>query len=494
MDQTTSGGHRQILKLCAVIAATATSSNVSYGSSSTEQTADTREVLGALRAPQTQSDGQAPFFEELAELLQNAQREYASAKLQPPTDDSGRQPPQSRLSPGPEREESPHVLRLPPRRFSLPDRSNETRRRMDSFLKNGQERTESDERSLSDFVQRLEKETSEGLEDGPKKKQGSKEPDSRREISAQRAQTSPQTGPSPSAEAPRSQGVAPKPKGTPPRPQPSASDQNIRENDEKLAEARNRERVALQVRSLGDGQVGPAVGVEASKPEFRAEPIYQLLGVGTTPDKMLAGAEALAEATRRPVIPINNASAVQRLAEEIERQTKYAPDSLAARLDRTAAEIFGRIEDGARTVFDRTMPAEFAVEPSTETIALLANRQIAKEKKFFLVAHSQGSVIAQNAMILLAHHLDEEVQAKIITEAEKKAALARITIFAVGAFARESDWPSGLKIVSLNSKDDPISSLGEHNDWFQKEGQNFTFDSHNYLERYIPMITQKLDR
>lgn len=267
-----------------------------------------------------------------------------------------------------------------------------------------------------------------------------------------------------------------------------------RENDQKLSEARNRERVILQVAALEDGMVGPAVGVEISKKELRSMPLYQLLGVGTTPDKMVAGAEALATATARPVIPINNASLVTVLAEEMQKAGRSAPGSVAARIDLTVAEVFGRIGDAALAVHDRTSRAAFALEPSTKTVALLAKNEIAKRRPFLLVAHSQGTVIAQNAMILLVEQLNNEVNRKIITSFDRDEQLSQIKIFAVGAFAKSEAWPHEIEVVNLNSKDDPISSLGGYNEWFQKEGQNLTFDTHRYVETYVPIIALELNK
>lgn len=262
--------------------------------------------------------------------------------------------------------------------------------------------------------------------------------------------------------------------------------------DQKLSEARNRERVLLQIEKLQDGELGPVVGFDTARAEFRGAPLFQILGISTKPEAVYDGAALLAAQTGYPVVPINNATNVANLSELLASSTDSVPGTLTRRLEDVVANVFGKIADIGRAVTDRVLPASYALEPATRTLALLLHERAARGANTTIVAHSQGTVIAQNAAILLAERMAQELQAGVISEEQARLRLGSVTVIATGSFATSESWPAGIRVVELDTKDDVIASLGGHNEWWQREGQDFRFQSHNYRSHYVPMIADAL--
>lgn len=263
-----------------------------------------------------------------------------------------------------------------------------------------------------------------------------------------------------------------------------------------IAELRRRDDTRVQVEGQRDGQSGPLVGLEHAK--RGVEPVIQVLGVGASGRRTYEGAQALASESKRPVIPIMNQTAAERLSAYFEdryggqarllSRGNAGAEALGRKAGRVVGDLLGRGVDAARTAFDRTAAEDLACEDATRTLAAEVMERLRAGKRVDIVCHSQGTVITQNGLKVVERRLAEMEAARRITEKERIAQLRRIKVVATGAFAYAAKWPQYVTVHPLNDPTDPISSLGGYHT-LNPLKEDFSFGTHDYVESYVKKAT-----
>ncbi|MCB0354855.1 MAG: hypothetical protein KDD64_15075 [Bdellovibrionales bacterium] len=270
-----------------------------------------------------------------------------------------------------------------------------------------------------------------------------------------------------------------------------------------IVEREERETQRLLNGLLSNGKLGVPTGTEFVSLSNIDRPIILVLGVRTTPTDTQKEAEELAKLTSRAVIPLANYASkqqiekfLQSLDEELFSLLGVADDSsvqeIAKALNKGAADVTGALCDGFNAVFDRFAPAELSLEPATRSLADEIVRRISTDETLEIVAHSQGTVICRNAFRLAVDELHAKRKELGLSPEELSRRLSAAKVVAAGSFVGPAEWGIPAKLVVVNSKDDPISSIAGWNDWFQKEGQDFRFVSHSFSDRYRAEIAPLL--
>lgn len=219
-----------------------------------------------------------------------------------------------------------------------------------------------------------------------------------------------------------------------------------------------------------DARVGLAQGLIYTAPGYEHLPIIYIPGITTTAADAAEQAEELSRATGRPVIPIVNDTFVREATAQWREFVRdfnegtYAQGSTLEQLQLKMADSLGFLAgwsvDAIKTTFDRFGPEQFASEAATYSAADLFYRRVVAGQNVDVAAHSGGTTIAANALLLVRARLLSEVERGIIHESAAVEALARMNVVASGAFMPEHEFPSEINLTGINDRRDPIAMLG----------------------------------
>jgi len=156
-----------------------------------------------------------------------------------------------------------------------------------------------------------------------------------------------------------------------------------------------------------------------------------------------------------------------------------------------AADVNGKLNDIARATSDRILPAGLAFEPSTKSLRDQLLLDVAAGKRVDVVAHSQGTVIAQNSVTLLANDLGAMVKRGELSEHDRTEYLSLIRVLSTGAYAAPDKWPTGITVRNLNNPDDVVPKVGGSLPTVRWSELDFSLKSHNF-DDYVRWVAAEL--
>lgn len=273
-----------------------------------------------------------------------------------------------------------------------------------------------------------------------------------------------------------------------------ASAQNLDRVD-----SQRQDRQRIQITESADGVVFSPVGQENQTVGTSNQRLYLLLGVGADPIRTFEAALALSKATGRTVYPVMNGSGVVEARELWERRLAIggaALDTIDPWLGESlrgvgdvVAEGDGRLHDAGRATTDRILPAEFSREPSTLSLKQALLNDLSNGTRVAIIAHSQGTVIAQNAVILVDKELKRSGQSWVSLDS---GALSQVQVLAAGAYADPGKWPASMVVKHLNEPTDPIPKVGGSLPTVSWLDLDFSFKSHSF-SGYVSWVAAELE-
>lgn len=275
---------------------------------------------------------------------------------------------------------------------------------------------------------------------------------------------------------------------------PSATAQSV--------DLQRQDRQRTQMIETDDGVVVGVVGQEFATPGSDHISTYSVMGVGSDPLATFDGALALSRAIGRPIHPVLNNSALVNARSIFENRFILAPEILnrlpsgfesrVKAASQVTSDITGRGIDAARTIVDRFLPPSHAIEPSTDALKEAVLADLTAGKHVEIVAHSQGTVITQNTLLLVTRELDRRVAAGTLTSSARADSLSRLHVYATGAFADPNGWPSGIAVRQLNNPTDPIPALGGSLPGAPWSSLDFSFQAHSFVSEYVPWVAAEM--
>jgi hypothetical protein len=247
-----------------------------------------------------------------------------------------------------------------------------------------------------------------------------------------------------------------------------------------------RDNARIESGKLSDGAEARLIGREFIKDPEHSRPIILVLGVGTTRQQMVDAAIALSKSTGRSVIPIINDTAAESWKGLVKA---FSPESVF----NDKAEILGVMTDGFRTIWDRCEPRFLAVEPATKTLYKTIVERVSKGENVDVVLHSQGTVIAQNALREFVADLDSAVAKGTMTAQTRSAMLGRINIVAAGVFADARFWPDGVKVSLINNPGDPIAAMSSFEQLKIFVSADKSMQAHYFVKSYVGQVATELN-